>query len=147
MQAIEREILPDGGVRLSSGSCTYIFTRFRQDALLMTVTGNDAGEFGTAVVDEVQRAFCPQRPLALYIDIKDAVGAAPNVTELWIGFLLKHAQHLSNIDVLVLSRVLELTVAVVKHFSRSGNLIRIHSDPQLFDALVGKAGGTMRHSV
>lgn len=140
MRTFDRETLADGRVRLCTRSCSYVFSRLGPDALLITVTGNDTGEFGTGIIDEVQRAFQPHRPLALFIDIQHAVGAAPSVSEEWIRFLTVHSRHLASIDVLVVSRVLELMVAVVRHFSRTGNLIHIHSDAQSFHALVKKAG-------
>lgn len=136
MRAFEREPLADGGLHLRSRRCSYVFSRPAKDALLITVTGNDSGEFGTSIIDEVQRAFHPDRSLALFLDFQFAVGAAPSVSEEWIRFLALHYRHLASIDVLVVSRVLELTVAVVQHFSRTGNLIRIHSDARSFQMLV-----------
>lgn len=144
MRAFDRELLADGRLKLHSRRCNYVFTRLGQDALLITVTGNDSGEFGTSIIDEVQRAFQPHRPLALFIDIQHAVGAATSVSDEWIRFLALHSRHFASIDVLVVSRVLELMVAVVQHFSRTGNLIRMHADAPSFHAMVEKAGHATR---
>lgn len=141
MRRFERQVLADGSVMLHSSACKYVFTRISPDALCITASGNDAGESGTWVVDEVRRAFQPDRPLALFVDIRDAHGAAPSVSDTWIRFLAAHHHELASIDVLVVSPVLKLTVAVITHFAKTARLTRIHADAAVFDALVASASG------
>ena len=50
---IEREVLADGSVQLRAADCTFVFTRLRLGALLVTVEGYDDGTLGTAPLEEI----------------------------------------------------------------------------------------------
>ncbi|HVL35106.1 MAG TPA: hypothetical protein VM489_05475, partial [Burkholderiales bacterium] len=47
----------------------------------------------------------------------------------------------TRVHVLAGSRVVELTVAIAQHLSRTGNLIQIYSDPAIFESRLAIACG------
>lgn len=138
MNAVVREELPDGDVRLADPACTFLFHRLRPAALLVTITGHDRGQFGTRSLDEVRLEILRHRPLELFIDASEAVGATARVSEEWTRFFSLNREHLKRVSVLVGSKAVHLTVAIAQHLSRTGNLIQIYSDPETFTAQLGK---------
>jgi hypothetical protein len=136
---VVRETLPDGQVRLSDQDCTFVFRRLKPGALLVTITGQDAGQFGTSTLDEIRLELMRQRPLELFVDAREAFGAAVSVSDEWTRFFSLNREHLKRVSVLVGSKFVYLTVAIAQHLSRTGNLIQIYSDPETFDARVASA--------
>ena len=139
--AVVREERPDGEVRLYDAACTFSFRRPQAGALLVTITGNDTGQFGTRSLDEIRLEMLRYRPLELFVDAREAIGAAVSVSDEWTRFFALNREHLKRVSVLVGSKVVHLTVAIAQHLSRTGNLIQIYSDPEIFAARLPKSGG------
>jgi hypothetical protein len=131
---VNREQLPDGRTRLLAGDGSFVFRRLRPGALLVTISGNDNGQFGTQPLDEIRLEMQRRPPLELFVDARDAVGVALSVSEDWTRFFSINRPQLTRVSVLVSSKVVSLTVAIAQHLSRTGNLIQIYSDPETFDA-------------
>lgn len=136
---MNRETLPDGQLELSAGDCTFRFRRLRSGVLLVTITGDDRGEFGTATLDEIRMEILRNKPLELFVDARAAIGAALSVSNDWTAFFSTNRENLERVSVLVGSKVVSLTVAIAQHLSRTGNLIQIYSDPAMFDARVAQS--------
>ena len=133
MTGITRELLPGGVVRLSSGQATFEFARPRPNRLLVTISGIDKGQFGPLTLDEITAALAREGPLELFIDARDAVGAAVSVSDEWTRFFSIQRARLRRVHVLAGSKAVKLTVAIAQHLSRTGDLIQIYSDPKIFD--------------
>jgi hypothetical protein len=102
--------------------------------LHVVIIGLDNGQFGTTTLDEIRAEIGRNRPIELFVDAREAVGAAVSVSDEWTKFFASHRSDLSRVHVLVGSKVVQLTVAIAQHLSRTGNLIQIYSDPELFDS-------------
>jgi len=136
---IKREILPGGDVRLLSGNCIFLYQRVRPGVLRITITGYDSGQFGTATLDEILTAINREGKLELFVDAREASGAGVGVSEDWTRFFSTNQEKLSRVHVLVGgSKVLQLTVAIAQHLSRTGNLIQIYSDAEIFNNKLNK---------
>ena len=131
---VKRESLPDGsgGLRLSAGDCSFVFERPRAGVLLVTITGHDKGQFGTETLDEIRAEIGRERSIKLFVDASGATGAATSVSDAWTRFFSLNREHLSRVYILVGSKMVHLTVAISQHFSQTGNLIQIYSDPEQF---------------
>lgn len=138
---VAKETLPDGSIKISSDGCAFVYTRLRLGTLLVTFTGNDTGQFGTATLDEIRREMLRQRPIELFIDASAAVSAAVSVSKEWTQFFSLNREHLKRVSVLAGSKVVHLTVSIAQHLSQTGNLIQIYSDAELFNARVAAAPG------
>lgn len=132
--AFKREILPDGSTRLSAAGCTFEYRRPKPGVLVITISGNDKGQFGTSTLDEISSVMRLASPLELFVDARDAVSAAVKVSEDWTRFFVTNRSSLSRVHVLAGSKIVELTVAIASHLSRTGNLIQIYSDPEIFES-------------
>ena len=137
--AIDRKQLPDGRLQLESGGCTFTYERLRNGAMLVTITGYDKGQFGTASLDEIRLELLRHRPLELFVDASGAVAVSVEVSKEWTHFFSLNREHLKRVSVLVGSKALELTVAIAQHLSQTGNLLQIYTDSDLFRARVDQA--------
>ena len=131
---ISRELLPGGVVRLSAAGARFEFRRPRPGALLVTVAGVDNGQFGLTTLDEITAAVNREGSLELFVDARDASGAAVSVSDEWTRFFSVQRTRLLRVHVLAGSRAIQLTVAIAQHLSRTGDLIQIYSDPQIFES-------------
>src|SRR5262245_27457292 len=82
-QGANREVLPDGSVRITSGESALKFARPTSSVLVVTITGYDKGQFGTAPFDEIDSVLRVAAPLRLFVDARNAVGATVRVSEDW----------------------------------------------------------------
>jgi hypothetical protein len=130
---IRREILPGGAVVLHDERCRFTF-KAAPGVLEIAIEGVDRGQFGSAPLDEIARALVRDRPLELFIDASAASMPVVEVSREWTRFFALNRQDLERVSVLVGSKAVELTVAIAQHLSRTGKLIQIYSDRQVFEA-------------
>jgi hypothetical protein len=136
---LERAVLPNGSIRITAGESAFDFTRPKPGVLVVTIEGYDQGQFGTAPFDEIGSALRVGAPLELFVDARNAVGATVRVSQDWTSFLSRHKSDFRHVHVLASSKMVELTVAIARHLSRTGNLIQIYSDPAIFDSQLAAA--------
>jgi hypothetical protein len=131
---LKRDLLPDGSIELSADDCSFTYKRVKAGLLRVTVKGHDTGQFGSATLDEIVAAIARDRKIELFIDAREAIGAAVSVSDEWTRFFSHHRDGLTRVHVLVGSKVVYLTVAIAQHLSRTGNLLQIYSDPEIFES-------------
>ncbi len=139
---IKREVLSDGSVKLASEGSEFVYRRLRPGLILLEISGDDRGQFGTATQDEVATEFARYgQPIELYMDATAARGAATKVMEDWTAWFDHQRKHLAHVAVLISpdAKVLQLTVSIAKHLSRTGDLIAIHLDRRNFEAALTRA--------
>jgi hypothetical protein len=118
--------------QLSAGACTFTFERPAPGVMVVTIQGFDKGELGDAPLKEIATGFGLGGPLELFIDAGQASGAAKEVSDAWTRFFAERRKDLKSVHVLVGSKVVQLTVAIAQHLSRTGNLVQLYSDPEIF---------------
>ncbi len=141
MDSVTRTVASDGEVRLTAGGCTFAYKRVRPGALLVTIAGHDTGQFGTTTLDEIRLEILRHRPLDLFVDAREALAPAMTVSTEWTRFFSMNRDQLRQVDILVRSKIVELTIAIAQHLSHTGQLIKIYSDPAAFRARVEKEPG------
>jgi hypothetical protein len=134
-----REALPDGAVMLSAEGCVFTYTRPKRGVLVVAISGHDKGQFGTLTLDEISLALKRDRPLELFIDAREAVGAAVSVSDEWTRFFATNRSDFTRVHVLAGTKVVQLTVAIAQHLSRTGSLIQIYSDAGIFESRLALA--------
>ncbi|MET0402644.1 MAG: hypothetical protein ABW123_09585, partial [Cystobacter sp.] len=130
--SFRRETDEDGAVRLVGARCGYVYWRPRPGVVVMHVTGTDEGEFGTQPRDELAEDLRLHAPIALFIELDDAAGARLPTQEAWSEWYSTHRSALRSVHVLTRTKYMNFTVEVVKLFSRTGDLIRVHVDEAPF---------------
>jgi hypothetical protein len=131
---------PDGTIRLATQQGSFTFARPKPGVLFVTIAGHDSGEFGSAALDEITQALNRERPITLFVDTRDAASVAPSVRDDWTRFFSSNRANLTAVHVLTSSKAVHLSVAVAQHFSDTGNLIRLYSKPEVFEAKLAAAG-------
>jgi hypothetical protein len=135
---VTRRVAGDA-IRVECGGCAFAFASPRAGVLRVRVTGQDAGQFGTAALDEVHAWLAAQdRPAELFFDATDG-GATPDVSELWTAWLRAHARRLGHVHLLAPSKVFGLTVAIARALSGTGEVLRVHADAAPFEAAYARA--------
>ena len=139
---MNREVLEDGSVRLTDGSCSFLYERPAPGIIVLTISGDDRGQFGTATVDEVAAEFSrATQPLKLFVDTRNATGPTRDVMETWTAWFAANHSRLDRVLILVPpeSQLLHLTVSIAQHLSRTHGLIRICATIDDFHAAVEKS--------
>jgi hypothetical protein len=138
--SIQREQINASTLRLSTGDCSFTYERLKPGALLVTIRGDDSGQFGTATIDEVNAEFERFGPLALLVDTSAASGPSTAVMEAWTAYFAANRKKLKRVCILVNaeSKLLHLTVKIVKHLSGTGGLLQISDDPKVFAEIIAK---------
>ncbi len=131
---VTREIAEDGTVVVSDERCSVVFRRIRPGVVEIRIAGVDNGQFGTAMFDEVALALMRERSLELFVDASDASMPAVSVTKGWSQFFALNRKDLKRVSILVGSKAVALTMEIVRHLSKTGDLMRIYSDRELYDA-------------
>lgn len=126
-------------MKLSAGAGTFTYSRPRPGVMLVTIAGIDSGQFGTTTLDEIRIELLRHRPLELFIDAVAAVAVTVEVSKEWTQFFALNRDALRRVSVLTGSRAIELTIAIAQHLSRTGNLMQLYTDRELFDARLASA--------
>jgi hypothetical protein len=129
---IKRELFEGGAVRLSAAGCSFFYERQQPGTLLVIISGHDNGQFGTSTLDEIRAEIGREHQIELFVDAREALGAAVSVSDEWTRFFEQNQKDMKRVHVLVGSKVLHLTVSIAQHLSRTGNLIQVYTDPDLF---------------
>lgn len=125
---IVREIARDGTIVISDARCKFIFERLRGGALELRIIGSDNGQFGAAIIDEVAVALLRERSLKLFLDASEASMPPANVTRAWATFFELNRDKIARVSILASSKPVALAMAIVRHLSKTGHLIHIHSE-------------------
>lgn len=136
---VNKAVLADGRTELAAEGGQFLFQRLRPGALLVTISGQDSGQFGSAALDEIRMEILRQGTLELLVDASAAVLVTTEVSAEWTRFFSLSRQQLRRVSVLTGSKLMNLTVAIAQHLSQTGNLIQIYSDRALFDAVIADA--------
>ncbi len=129
---LERTVQAGGSVVIAAGSCRFEYRRLRPQVVEVRIEGIDNGQFGTATLDELAMALMRERPLELFVDASKASMPAVSVSREWTRFFSTNQKDLKRVSVLVSTKSVELTIAIAQHLSRTGSLIQIYSDAELY---------------
>jgi hypothetical protein len=110
----------------------------------MAIAGNETGELGRAPLGEVAAEAAHFPPLKLFIDMTQLTGISVDVSDDWTAWFKANQQSIAKVHALVGSPLVRLTVTVSQLFSRTGNLIRVHTDATAFEAALGEAAPGFR---
>jgi hypothetical protein len=138
---VQRDTLNDGTVRLfsSKSKCTFYFLRPRPGVVVIRISGDDRGEFGTAPMDELREDLSRFAPVELFIETDKSAGAALPVQTAWTEWFAENRSALKSVSMLVHSKYMHFTAEVAKLFSRTGEMIRVYLDPAPYDEALGRA--------
>jgi hypothetical protein len=137
---VRRETTPDGTLRLEAGRSRFAYRRPRKRLVSVTIAGHDDGALGTAPLDELT-ADLNERPgrLLLFVDARETLGVATHVREMWSAWFQAQRDRLEAVHVLPGTPLVQLTVGLGRQLSRTGGLIRLHTDAAAFERALSDA--------
>jgi hypothetical protein len=137
---VTKKIVDGRHFQLTAGQGEFIFQQMGERALLVTIIGNDHGQFGSTALDEIRLAMLRNGELELLIDAERAANVSVEVSQEWTKFFSASRDQLSRVSVLTGTKLINLTVAIAQHLSNTGNMIQIYTDRGLFEAALAQAG-------
>ena len=139
--AAQKEVLEDGALRFKDDTGCIVVTRLAPGVVLLTLSGQDRGQFGDAVFAELATDMSRHHLIEVFVDTREAVNADVPVANQWSDWLQANRKGLKRLNVLVSSKFVQLTAEVMKLFSRTGELMRIYSDAPAFSDAIAQASG------
>jgi hypothetical protein len=132
----------DGSVHLEAGRCRFEYRRPRARVVAVTISGHDDGVLGAAPLDELTPDL-GRRPgrLLLFVDARDTRGVATHVRDLWSTWFQAHRDELEVVHVLSATPLVQLNLGLGRQLSRTGDLMRLHTDAGGFERALAEAGG------
>jgi hypothetical protein len=137
---MERQERVDGSVVLEAEGCRFRYWRPRPGVIVLRIEGRDRGQFGNAATDEMRADLVRYAPVELFVDTADPlVGAHVEVQDHWTEWFREQRSALKSVNMLVAGNYMHFTAEVVKHFSRTGDLIRVYLDEARFSEALQRA--------
>ena len=140
-----------GPIRLEGVHCAITIDRPAPTVVLVTVEGTDTGELGEAPFRAMAPMFeagppgaaAPDR-VELFIDARHARGASIDVSSEWTAWMTRHRDRLHHISMLTGNRFIQLTAEFVRRFADLGDLMRLYTEPSVFEGALSNAIGNAR---
>jgi hypothetical protein len=120
-------------IRYDGIHCNLIIQRFPSRVVVLRISGCDVGEFGEAPMKALNDSATSSDPIDLFIDARDVTGASIDVSGEWARWLNSHKPGLRSVTMLTGSRFIEITAAFVRRFATLESIMRICSEPAIFD--------------
>lgn len=128
-----------GTVELLTERCSIFCVRPRRGVALVKIAGAPNGPVYEALFNQLEPDFVSDAPIELFVDARQASAGAVNLVD-WVTFLNQDHGLFKCVHVLVASTVISLSVNIIKHLSRTGDLIQIYTEPSTFNRHLQQAG-------
>ncbi len=120
-----------GSVELLTRQCKILCLRPILGTIVIQISGKDSGALYRALFNELEPDLVSNAPVRLFIDTRQASGYAINIVD-WGHFVGEDHGLFGQIHVLVGSTLVGLSAKIIKHLSRTGELIQIHTMPATY---------------
>ncbi|HLU66053.1 MAG TPA: hypothetical protein VKZ63_07245 [Kofleriaceae bacterium] len=131
-------------VRLEGLHCTMTIDAPAPGVVLVVIEGTDVGDLGDAPFRALAPLCAGDRPIELFIDARAARGPSIDVSNDWALWLARHRERLRHASMLTASRFVQLTADFVRSFADLGDLMRIYTEPAVFEGALSNAIGNAR---
>ncbi len=122
-------------VRFRTKQCELTIERPAGQVIVLTLSGHDTGELGSAPFEELAADFADSSAQReLFIDARSGQGASIDVSGAWAQWLKAHKAQLAVIHFLTGSRFIQLSADFVRRFAELGETMRIYTEAEVFDA-------------
>ena len=121
-------------IRFEGIHCQITLTRPAPGVAVLLMSGTDIGEFGDAVMRELQKDLDSGRPLALFFDAHSVKGASIEVSHEWVQWISAQRDGLAQVRMLTGNRYVEMTANFARRFAGLQGIMRIYTDATAFTA-------------
>jgi hypothetical protein len=126
-------------IRYDGIHCNLVIQQFASAVVVLRISGSDIGEFGEAPMKALTAMLQASGPIDFFIDARDVRGASIEVSGDWAGWLTSHRSGLRSVTMLTGSRFIQLTAEFVRRFSSLEGIMRICTEPAIFDFSLAEA--------
>jgi hypothetical protein len=114
--------------------CNMTIQSRSRRVLVLRISGTDIGEFGEAPMLELNRYLTDAEAVELFVDARDVRGASIDVSGDWAQWLRAKKLHLRAVNMLTVSRFVQVTADFVRRFADLQDVMHIYTEPAAFDA-------------
>jgi hypothetical protein len=133
-----KDVTENKPVELLGLNTSMTIRRVAAAAVVVTISGSDAGELGDAPFAELDRQLA-RGAFALFIDARRTKGASVDVSNVWARWLRTHRDDLLCIHMLTGSRYVRMTADFVRRFAELGDAMLIYTEPSVFDDALNRS--------
>jgi hypothetical protein len=119
--------------------CNLALQRYPNSIVVLRISGTDIGEFGEAPMKALAEWVAAAGPVDLFIDAREVRGASIEVSGEWAAWLNAHQKALRSVTMLTGSRFIQITAEFVRRFASLEGLMRICTEPAVFDRALQEA--------
>lgn len=128
---VERTVLSDGTIRLTTAGHAVFLQRLRPGVLLLATQGTEASRTRGALMRELESEIAASGPIALFADMRGSTRVDAAGRDEWAAFGKKHRTDLRRVVMLMQSRLVEMAISVLGLFV-GGGLVKTVSDERAF---------------
>lgn len=133
---------PQREVHYDGVHCSFAIERHPGTVVVLRIRGTDVGEFGDAPMGALADWFSAGERIDFFIDAREVQGASIEVSGEWAQWLGRHKENLRKVTMLTGSRFIQVTAEFVRRFADLEPIMRICTEPEVFDrALASALGG------
>lgn len=125
--------------RFEGVHCTLLIEQPLARLFVLRIAGSDVGEFGGAPMAALEALLPADGTVEIYIDARRARGATIDVSSDWGRWLGRHKARLQRVTMLTGSRFVEVTAEFVRRFAELDGVMRLCTDPDVFDRALADA--------
>ena len=126
--------------------CTLAIRQYARGVVVLKIAGSDIGEFGEAPMSALAEWLEGAPPVEFFIDARDVRGASIEVSGEWAQWLQKPRARLRTITMLTGSRFVQITAEFVRRFAGLEGVMRICTEPAVFDRALAESLQTKTQS-
>lgn len=127
-----------GSSEISTPQCKILCLRPRPGVAVVQIIGIACGSLYEALFNHLEPDLVSDAPVELFVDTRSANGSAINIVD-WVNFISQDHGLFECVHVLVASTVISLSVNIIKHLSRTGDLIQIYTEPATYNRHLQRA--------
>jgi hypothetical protein len=135
-ETAQRVTSPIGATELCAPDLRFVVQRRAPGVVVVEIHGADNDQLGAAPFAALDAELARHAPATLFFDTTESSGAITPVREAWTRWLAQNRARLAAVHILTSTKFVQTAIGVAKHFSRTGDLIRITDDRALFERLL-----------
>ena len=120
-------------LQYTGGHCELVLEQPGARVIVVRISGSDVGEFGEAPMLALDGWLSEAGNVELFIDARKVRGASIDVSAEWAKWLDRNRTSLRTITMLTGSHFVHLTAEFVRRFSGLQGIMRICTEPAVFD--------------
>lgn len=101
--------------------------------VLVVISGVDAGQFGDAPFDELEKDVARREPLEIFIDARAARSPSTDVSADWAHWLADRRSRFTAVRMLTGSPFVRVSAEFVRKYAGLGAKMCVYTDPRAFD--------------